>query len=64
MGHRPSCVLVVSMNFRVSDYYVNRHVALFSRSMAAAQTEPAVARSTDRAALERYAFCRLLGEGD
>eukprot|EP00966_Prymnesium_polylepis_P252357 5834078-Prymnesium_polylepis.1 len=32
--------------------------------MAAAQTEPAAARSADRAALERYAFFRLLGEGD
>ena len=40
------------------------HSALFSALMAAAQTEPAAARSADRAALERYAFCRLLGEGD
>eukprot|EP00966_Prymnesium_polylepis_P011729 269603-Prymnesium_polylepis.1 len=32
--------------------------------MAAAETEPAAARSADRAALERLAFCRLLGEGD
>ena len=32
--------------------------------MAAAQTEPAAARSAERAALERHAFCRLLGEGD
>ena len=32
--------------------------------MAAVQTEPAAARPADRAALERYAFCRLLGEGD
>ena len=32
--------------------------------MAAAQTEPAAARSADRAVLERYAFCQLLGEGD
>ena len=36
----------------------------FPRSMAAAQTEPAVARSADGAALERYASCLLLGEGD
>ena len=32
--------------------------------MAAAQTEPAAAGSADRAALERLAFCRLLGDGD
>ena len=32
--------------------------------MAAAQTEPAAARSAERAALERREFCRLLGEGD
>eukprot|EP00966_Prymnesium_polylepis_P083242 1928120-Prymnesium_polylepis.1 len=37
---------------------------LFSALMAAVQTEPAAARRADRAALERYAFCRLLGEGD
>jgi len=32
--------------------------------MAVAQTEPAAARSSDRAALEPVAFCRLLGGGD
>eukprot|EP00966_Prymnesium_polylepis_P271894 6281941-Prymnesium_polylepis.1 len=32
--------------------------------MAAAQTEPAAARSAERAVLERRGFCRLLGEGN